>query len=49
MDGASSNRTFIELHFPNFERENCDYVTVNPENPLHKVVMLMDPMVSLQG
>lgn len=43
MDGASSNRSFIHLHFPNNDAQTQSFTTYSPVNPFNQVVLLMDP------
>ena len=43
MDGASSNRSFIHLHFPNNDAKSQSFTTYSPVNQFNQVVLLMDP------
>lgn len=43
MDGASSNRSFLHMHFPNKDAEIQSFTTHSPINPLNEVYFLMDP------
>lgn len=43
MDGASQNRSFLQMHFPNKDAKSALYTTANPFTVSSKIVMVMDP------
>ena len=47
MDGSANNRAFLKMHFPNYSLATCNFTATSPYNPDQKVIMLMDPSVSV--